>query len=50
VKRVLLDQGLSPFTAKILRAEAWDAVHVSELDLDRAEDTEILDAAPAAVV
>jgi hypothetical protein len=31
VTRVLLDQGLAPAAAAILRA-GWDAVHVSEID------------------
>jgi predicted nuclease of predicted toxin-antitoxin system len=40
--RVVLDQGLSPRAAALLRAEGWDAVHVMEIALDRAEDAEIL--------
>lgn len=40
--RVLLDQGLAPSTAALLRTNGWDAVHVSELGMERAEDTEIL--------
>jgi predicted nuclease of predicted toxin-antitoxin system len=43
MKRVLLDQGLAPKTAAILRSNGWDAVHVSEEALDRAEDLEILE-------
>ena len=41
--RVLLDQGLAPRAAKLLRNEGWDAVHVMELGMDRAEDPEILE-------
>lgn len=43
MNRILLDQGLSPGTATLLRAEGWDAVHVTEVGLDQAEDSEILD-------
>ena len=42
MKRVLLDQGLSPATAMQLRSEGWDALHVMELGMDRADDAEIL--------
>jgi predicted nuclease of predicted toxin-antitoxin system len=45
VKRILLDQGLAPITAAILREQSWDAVHVSEIGLERADDAQILDAA-----
>jgi predicted nuclease of predicted toxin-antitoxin system len=45
VKRVLLDQGLAPLAAKILREEGFDAVHVSEIRMERAEDIQILAAA-----
>ena len=41
--RVLLDQGLAPRAAALLRLTGWDALHVSEVSLDRAEDSEILD-------
>ena len=43
MKRVLLDQGLAPGAAALLRQEGWDALHVSEAGLDRAEDVEILE-------
>jgi predicted nuclease of predicted toxin-antitoxin system len=43
VIRVLLDQGLSPRTAGLLRLAGWDAIHASEARLERAEDSEILD-------
>jgi len=42
VNRVLLDQGLAPNTAALLRAAGWDALHVTEIGLDRAPDEEIL--------
>ena len=43
--RVLLDQGLAPGAAAILRGSGWDAVHVYEIGLHTAEDSEILDSA-----
>lgn len=39
---LLLDQGLAPGAAAILRARGFDAVHVKEVGLDRAEDSDIL--------
>ena len=42
MKRVLLDQGLAPRAAAVLRSEGWEALHVSEVGLDRADDLEIL--------
>jgi len=48
VIRVLLDQGLAPRAAVLLRSAGWDAVHVSEAGLERAEDSEILDFAQRA--
>jgi predicted nuclease of predicted toxin-antitoxin system len=42
MKHLLLDQGL-PFTsASILREEGWDVVHVRELGMNEAADSEIL--------
>lgn len=41
MKGVLLDQGLAPNAAVLLRASGWDAVHVA--GLDHAEDREIVD-------
>jgi predicted nuclease of predicted toxin-antitoxin system len=41
---LLLDQGLAPGAAQILRERGFDAVHVIEIGLDRAEDSEILSA------
>lgn len=40
--RALLDQGLSPVAAVHLRDHGWDAIHVMEVGLNRAEDIEIL--------
>jgi predicted nuclease of predicted toxin-antitoxin system len=45
MKRVLLDQGLAPAAAGLLRDGGWDAVHVAEIALDRADDETILRAA-----
>jgi predicted nuclease of predicted toxin-antitoxin system len=42
MKRILLDQGLSPMAAAILRSQGWDAIHVSEIGLSLAEDNDIL--------
>ncbi len=43
MNRVLLDQGLAPSTAALLRLDGdWDAVHVSELGMSHAADEEIL--------
>lgn len=43
--RVLLDQGLAPGAAALLRDHGWDAVHVSEIDMQTADDVDILDVA-----
>jgi hypothetical protein len=43
--RVLLDQGLAPRAAALLRAAGWDAIHVTEIGLQRADDKDILKAA-----
>jgi predicted nuclease of predicted toxin-antitoxin system len=40
--RVLLDQGLAPRAGELLRADGWNAVHVAEIGLDRADDRDIL--------
>ena len=45
MKRILLDQGLAPHAATILRQHGWDAVHVSEIGMARAEDIQILERA-----
>ena len=43
MNRVLLDQGLAPNTAALLRLGGdWDAVHVSEVGMSHAADEEIL--------
>ncbi|MCX6621396.1 MAG: DUF5615 family PIN-like protein [Acidobacteria bacterium] len=39
---LLLDQGLAPGAAAILRERGFDAVHVMAIGLDRAEDSDIL--------
>src|SRR4051812_33546996 len=44
---VLLDQGLAPVAAVVLRERGFDAVHVLEVGLDRSDDSEILAAAAA---
>ena len=43
MKRVLLDQGLAPRAAALLRAEGWEAIHVCEAGLEKADDVAILD-------
>lgn len=43
--RVLLDQGLAPVAAALLREFGRDAVHVSELEMQAADDVDILDTA-----
>ena len=45
MKRILLDQGLAPHAAAILRRKGLDAVHVSEIGMERAEDIEIIEKA-----
>jgi predicted nuclease of predicted toxin-antitoxin system len=42
MKRGLLDQGLAPAAAFILRDDGWEAIHVGEVGLDRADDVDIL--------
>lgn len=42
MRRIVLDQGLSPKAAVILRSDQWDAVHVRELGMSEAEDADIL--------
>lgn len=42
MKRVLLDQGLAPQTAAILREHGFDAIHVSEIGMECADDVVIL--------
>jgi predicted nuclease of predicted toxin-antitoxin system len=38
VTRLLLDQGLAPLAAAILREQGFDAVHVWEIGMHRSED------------
>ena len=45
MNRALLDQGLAPLAARILRAQGWDAAHVSEINLAKAADLKILEIA-----
>lgn len=45
MKRVLLDQGLAPGAAELLRHRGIDAVHVFEVGMHTSDDTEILDRA-----
>jgi predicted nuclease of predicted toxin-antitoxin system len=42
VKRLLLDQGLPRSTAALLSQAEWDVIHVSEIGMSRADDTEVL--------
>src|SRR6266498_3870237 len=42
MKRILFDQGMPLAAALILRGLGWDAVHVRELGMHEAADTEIL--------
>jgi predicted nuclease of predicted toxin-antitoxin system len=44
---ILLDQGLAPVAAAILRERGFDAIHVTDIGLDRSEDSEILATAAA---
>jgi predicted nuclease of predicted toxin-antitoxin system len=43
--KLLLDQGLPPLTAELLREQGIDAIHVSEIGYSRAEDTKIIELA-----
>ena len=43
MRKVLLDQGLAPRAAILLRAEGWEALHVGEAGLNRADDSDILE-------
>jgi predicted nuclease of predicted toxin-antitoxin system len=42
VKRLLLDQGLPRTTAALLSHAGWDAIHVSEIGMSRADDVDIV--------
>ncbi|AFZ13479.1 hypothetical protein Cri9333_2618 [Crinalium epipsammum PCC 9333] len=43
--KLLLDQGLPPSTALLLREAGIDTIHVAEIKLSAAEDTEIIEKA-----
>ena len=43
MSRFLLDQGLAPLAAAILRQRGFDAVHVTEIGMERADDVAILE-------
>lgn len=45
MKGILLDQGLAPLAAEILRQSGLDAVHVAEIGMQQAEDVEIMERA-----
>ncbi len=45
--KLLLDQGLPPLIAELLRGQGIDAVHVSEVGLSRADDLTIIELAQA---
>ena len=45
MRRVLLDQGPAPHAAAILRRHGFDAVHVSDIGMETAEDVFILERA-----
>jgi len=45
MNRILLDQGLAPLAASLLREHGIDAVHVIEIGMDRADDLQILERA-----
>lgn len=38
MSKLLLDQGLAPQTAALLRRQGFDALHVSEIGMERADD------------
>ena len=42
MKRLLLDQGLPRSAAALLRAAGWDAIHVADIGMSRADDGDIL--------
>ena len=42
MNRFLLDQGLPPRAAVLLREAGWDAIHVRELGMAAASDADVL--------
>ena len=42
MKRLLLDQGLPQSTGGLLAQAGWDVIHVSDIGMSRAEDSDIL--------
>ena len=42
MKRLLLDQGLPRSAARLLTQAGWDVVHVSEVGMSRAADSDVL--------
>lgn len=47
MKRLLLDQGLPRSSAALLVQQGYDAVHVSDIGMSRADDLDILERARA---
>jgi len=47
VRRLLLDQGLPRSTGALLSQGGWDVIHVSDIGMSRADDTEVLQRARA---
>jgi predicted nuclease of predicted toxin-antitoxin system len=45
MRRIVLDQGLPATAANVLRGEEFDAVHVREIGMHAADDTDILELA-----
>ena len=43
--KLLLDQGLPPLTAELLRGQGIDTIHVSEIGYSRVEDPKIIELA-----
>lgn len=42
MKRLLLDQGLPRSSARLLTQVGWDTVHVADIGMSRADDSDIL--------
>jgi predicted nuclease of predicted toxin-antitoxin system len=43
MKRIVLDQGVPATALTLLREAGWDVVHVREIEMHKAGDSEILD-------